>query len=109
MHFKHRCFGIVIRKTERRIAQLWVCFSGVEPHTHPGQSFEVIPIFGKATFHRQDSRMPPLLETATIDASQHLRAFTVPAGWLHWFTTRFLVVLTISDKPVPATKNYHVE
>lgn len=105
IYFKHRCVGFTLRKTKRRLMQLWICFGGHPAHRHPGQSFEVIPIWGRADFFRRKPG-PEGVQSARVNEGEHLRAFTIPDGWLHWFNTRFLVVLTITDKPVPATENY---
>lgn len=99
MHRVKQCFGLPVwRRTE-----LWVCFSGVPAHHHPDQAFEVIPLFGWASFTRVTPQR--IQQTVPIHPRNWFRALTVPAGWTHWFTTKFLVVLTVSDKPGSAARN----
>jgi len=96
MHRVKKCFGVPIWKWNKTYCELWICFSGVEPHIHPGQSSEIIPIFGWSTFVRVGPEGQQ--DTVIITPRKWFHAFTVPDSWLHWFSTKFLVFLNISDR-----------
>lgn len=104
IHRVKQCFGLPIWKWGKYI-ELWVCFSGVGPHTHPGQASEIVPLFGWAVFERYDPEMNP--ERVNISPSNWFHAFTVPSGWVHWFHTKFLVFLNVSDRSAATNLVYH--
>jgi hypothetical protein len=109
IHRVNNCFGVPLWKSKRRFVELWFCFSAVMPHTHPGQHVEIIPLFGWSTF----SRAEPDNWTGRFKAAQALRisprkwfrGFSVPAGWLHWFTGAPLVFLNITNTAQSAAEN----
>jgi hypothetical protein len=82
IHRLGRCYGLVLWK--RPHVELWFCWEGVAEHRHPEQGVEVIPLFGWARFYR---RCYPhgASECVAIGPKSWGRAFTVPAGWPHWF------------------------
>lgn len=96
IHRIGRCYGLVLWK--RPHLELWFCWEGVAEHRHPGQGVEVIPLFGWAKFYRRkpgetlsdaatgyEWRLTYPAERVAIGPSSWGRAFTVPAGWPHWF------------------------
>lgn len=95
-----KCFGFPVW---RRV-ELWICLSGVPLHVHKDQAFEIIPLFGFGTFHRRDPESGRFDEIK-IGIRNWFHAFTVPATFFHYFETRFLVVLNVSDKPNSAADN----
>jgi len=100
MHRVGKCFGVPIWRWNKTYIELWCCLSGVGPHIHPEQTSEIVPVFGWATFVRQNPDIPINISknVAKIGMLQWLRPFTVPANWPHWFSTRFLIFLNISDR-----------
>lgn len=95
-----KCFGFPVW---RRV-ELWVCLSGVPLHVHKDQAFEIMPLFGFATFYRDTPELPGI-QAIEIGPKSWFRSFTVPSNAWHYFKTRFLVVLSISDKPNSAADN----
>ena len=103
IHRVEKCFGLPLWKG-RRYVEIFVCFSGVAMHIHPGQASEIIPLFGWSNF----SRVQPdgIVDTVKISPRQWFRAFTVPANWLHWFNTKFLIFLNVSDRSAAENIRY---
>lgn len=116
IHRVGKCFGIPLWKGSHKYVELWICLSAVKPHRHPGQNSEIVPIFGWSKFIRVRpvegvicSKETPTVETVTISPRKWFRAFSVPAGWLHWFSGVPLIFLNISDKPQSAGVNLAYE
>jgi hypothetical protein len=103
IHRVNDCFGITICPPFLKHIELWVCFSGVGEHSHPGQHVEIVPIFGKAIFKRQDRSL-------LINNKKWFKSFSIPAGWAHSFILKsyMLIFLSVSDKS-PADNFYVIE
>lgn len=96
MHRVGKCFGLCIWKWGKTYIEIWLCLSGVGPHIHPEQASEIVPLFGWALFARV---VPPdIVEFVKISPRFWLRTFTVHSGMLHWFNTKFLIFLNVSDR-----------
>src|SRR6185503_11553806 len=99
------CFGLTLWRWRVRV-ELWLCFSGVPAHSHPGQHVEIVPLFGWADFIRVNPE-PECSQTVHIKMRKWFHAFSIPAGWRHWFTLkrRPLVFLNIT-KGASAADNF---
>ena len=101
-HRVQNCFGITLWAWRTRV-ELWLCLSEVEKHSHPGQAVEIIPIFGWSRFYRVS---PKGEQCVNIRPRKWFRAFSIPAGWEHWFKGVPLVFLNVSHSKVSAAKNF---
>ena len=115
IHRVENCFGLPLWKSKRRYVELWVCFNEVKPHSHPGQNVEIVPLFGWANFVRaepiknsQGLCVAALEQDVAISPRRWFRAFSIPAGWRHWFTLkrRPLIFLNLADTPQSAGLNF---
>lgn len=122
-----RCFGVTLWKGSGRgkHVELWFCFEGVKEHRHPGQGVEVIPLFGWARFFRSypDGAQAGGNQAECVEIGRKTwgRAFTVPAGWPHWFTLTGggsypdgamrwpLVFLNVTDDGRSAAENFDMD
>jgi len=104
IHRVNKCFGIPIWKWNKTYAEIWICFSGVEPHIHPGQHSEIIPIFGWSTFFRVTPEGEK--QELSISPKRWFHAFSVPADWQHWFSGWPLVFLNVSDRCAATNLQY---
>lgn len=82
------CFGFTLWKWIKRI-EIWICFSPVPTHSHPGQDVSIIPLIGKAVFYRGE-------KNKTIDWKSYFHLMAIPAGVSHSFTSDFIVFLNIT-------------
>ena len=104
-HQVEGCRGYVLWNSPACHVELWCCGTGVAPHRHPGQTVEIVPLWGWGKFYRLplmgDS---PDLQILTIGPRRWFHAFTVPDGWLHWFSlqSRRLLFLSITTGQSPA-------
>lgn len=96
IHRVGNCFGLPLWKSHSKYVELWLCFSEVKPHVHPGQNSEIVPLFGFATFFRITDQGEK--QNVTISPRNWFRGFSVPANWEHWFTGVPLVFLNVSDR-----------
>lgn len=116
IHRVGNCFGLTLWRAARRHVELWLCFSAVPPHTHPGLNAEIVPLFGWSKFFRvvetvsADEAFPgcPVLrvEGVAISPRTWLRTFRIPAGWIHWFTGVPVVFLNLNDSGESAGVNF---
>jgi|SRR6185312_11969813 len=109
IHRVKKCFGVPLWKSKSRYVELWFCFSSVMPHTHPGQHVEIIPLFGWSTFSRSEPEAKAgdfkAAQSIRISPRKWFRSFSIPPGWLHWFTEAPLVFLNITNTPRSAAEN----
>lgn len=94
IHRIKNCFGLTLFRSKQRNVELWACFSEVPKHTHPGQHSEIIPLFGWSRFYRVND--DDITELAEITPRRWFHAFTIPAGWKHWFEGVPLIFLNVS-------------
>jgi hypothetical protein len=86
IHRVNHCYGLTLWSWRKRI-ELWLCFSGVPKHSHPGQHVEIVPLFGYAVFSRvKPGRNCFTIQSLEISPRKWFRAFSIPDGWTHWFT-----------------------
>ncbi len=99
-----KCFGLTVWSWSRRV-ELWVCFSSVRAHRHPGQDVEVVPLFGQAYFYRVTDHQ----RSIKINRRNWFRAFSIPAGAKHWFklVKRPLIFLNITTGKSAADNFVH--
>jgi hypothetical protein len=94
IHRVNNCFGLTLFRSKKRNVELWICLSGVLPHAHPGQHSEIIPLFGWSRFYRVNERNE--MEQVLITPRRWFHAFSIPAGWKHWFEGVPLLFLNVS-------------
>lgn len=92
------CYGVTLKRKPR--IELWICFSGVEPHRHPGQHVEVMPLFGWATFTRIVNHAE---QEVKVRPGTWFKWFSLPNGCVHWFKGK-VIFLNKSDRS--AAGNY---
>lgn len=104
IHRVNKCWGIPLWNRGGKYVELWLCLSGVKPHTHPGQSAEIIPLFGWSTFFRVT--MEGEKQAVKITPRKWFHAFTIPEGWEHWFEGCPLIFLNVSDRCAATNLKY---
>jgi hypothetical protein len=97
-HRVSNCFGVTLWAWRKRV-EIWFCFSGVEPHSHPEQHVDIIPLFGWARFLKQPDRNMDGANFVDIEPRRWLHSFSIEAGWQHWFTIKHrpLIFLNITQ------------
>lgn len=94
VHKIDKCVGFTIWSWKRHI-ELWICLSGVKPHSHPEQEVSIIPLCGKAIFYKD-------VKSQVINWKCWLHSFVIPSGIKHWFDSNFLIFLNVTSGKSPA-------
>lgn len=115
-----RCMGIRLWKSKTRFIQLWYCPRGyeVKPHSHNDQHIELMYLFGKTTFFREQKQYVLVGrkgESYSPKWYHMFRKFTVIAGQVHWFTVSSLPLVFINfatfidgKHPISAATDFHI-